>query len=110
MIPNCSCLGCQNLAKRLKKVDRMVSVPIESSHFDGDNSVVVQHSENCNSKPNLNVRYERDANTSDLYQTMNIPDRFERPCKLQITKCPKLSQVSIQNSIAVVIFLVFFDM
>lgn len=98
MIPNCNCLGCQNLAKRLKKVDRAVSMPIESGHFDSDNHMVLQHSENYNSKPNLNVRYERDANTSDLYKTMNIPDRFERPCESQITNVQYLGKGKVFSS------------
>lgn len=82
MIPNCNCLGCQNIAKRLKKPDRAPCIPIESdaNRFDGDNNID-QYSENCIPKSNVNVRYERDAKTSDLYQTMNIPNRFEHPCE-----------------------------
>lgn len=82
MIPSCNCVGCQNLAKRLKKIDRAVSVPIVSGHLNGDNSsLVVHHSENDETKSNPNIRYERNDKTSDLYQTMNIPDRFEHPCE-----------------------------
>lgn len=28
-----------------------------------------------------NKRYESHVNTSELYRTLNIPDRFEHPCK-----------------------------
>lgn len=83
MIPSCNCLGCQNMAKRLKKPDRAPSIPIESNanRYDGDNKIDQYSGENCVPKSNVNVQYERDAKTSDLYQTMNIPGRFERPCK-----------------------------
>lgn len=85
MIPSCNCLGCQNMAKRLKilkKPDRTECISIESdaNRYDGDNKID-QYSENCIPKSNVNVEYERNAKTSDLYQTMNIPDRFERPCE-----------------------------
>lgn len=82
MIPSCNCLGCQNMAKHLKKPDRAQSIPIESdaNRYDGDNKID-QYTENRIPKLNIDVRYERDAKTSDHYQTMNIPDRFERPCK-----------------------------
>lgn len=82
MIPNCNCLGCQNLAKRLKKPDRTSYIPTEldAGRFNGDNNIE-QYGENCIPKLNIHERYERDAKTSDLYQTTNIPDRFERPCE-----------------------------
>lgn len=79
MIPNCNCLGCQNIAKRLKKPDRAQIEP-NPNRFESDYNV--GHSdENCIPKSNANVRYECKSKTSDFYQTMNIPERFERPCK-----------------------------
>lgn len=82
MIPNCNCLGCQNIAKRLKKPDRAPCIPIESNadRFGGDKNIN-QYNESGIPKSNVNVSYERDAKTSDLYRTMNIPDRFEHPCE-----------------------------
>lgn len=81
MIPNCNCLGCRNIAKRLKKPDRAPNrIESNADRFGGDNNIN-QYNESGIPKSNVNVSYERDAKTSDHYQTMNIPDRFERPCE-----------------------------
>lgn len=82
MIPSCNCLGCQNMAKRLKKPDRTQNIPTESdvNRYESDTKID-QCSENCIPKLNVNVQYERDAKTSDFYQTMKIPERFEHPCE-----------------------------
>lgn len=85
MVKKCTCLGCQNIANRTKKPNRKGDcVPTESynSRFDRENRPD-EYSEKCIPKlnNNINKRYERDVKTSDLYRTLNIPDRFERSCK-----------------------------
>lgn len=75
------------MAKRLKKPDRAQNIPIESvANRYADDNKTNQFSENGTAKLNVDVRYERDAKTSDHYQTMNIPDRFEHPCEWQIVR------------------------
>lgn len=81
----CTCLGCQNIANRMKKPDRKGDcVPTETynSRLDRENQPD-EYSEKCIPKVNnIDKRYERDVKTSDLYRTFNLPDRFERSCKL----------------------------
>lgn len=80
---NCDCLGCQNLAKRLQKPKRKDCIPTESESQQFDRHYDDETSGNCIPKPtNINNRYQRDVNTSDLYRTVNIPERFERSCEL----------------------------
>ncbi|XP_055301215.1 piercer of microtubule wall 2 protein [Sitodiplosis mosellana] len=86
MVKKCTCLGCQNIANRTKKPNRRGDcVPTEAynSRFDRENRPD-EYSEKCIPKlnNNINKRYERDVKTSDLYRTLNIPDRFERSCTL----------------------------
>lgn len=80
MIMSCNCLGCQNIEKRLKLA--RPCVPTESisgqSNREYESS---QYGRDCIPKPIVDERYERNVNTSKLYQTKNIPERFERPCK-----------------------------
>lgn len=88
MVKKCTCLGCQNIANRMKKPNRRDEcVPSETynSRFDRENRPD-EYSEECIPKNNqhINKRYERDIKTSDLYRTLNIPDRFERSCKLNL--------------------------
>lgn len=90
MAKKCTCLGCQNIANRIQKVNqRGDCVPTETynSRFDRENRPD-EYLEKCIPKPdnNINKRYERDIKTSDLYRTVNIPDRFERPSKLNELK------------------------
>lgn len=83
MVMNCDCLGCKNVAKhqRPRKPNKGPCVPTESYNrcFDRENNP-----NNLNSIPTTNVNrgFERDVKTSDLYRTMNLPERFERACEL----------------------------
>ncbi|XP_031623237.1 UPF0691 protein C9orf116 homolog [Contarinia nasturtii] len=85
MVGGCTCLGCENLANRLKRSDRKECIPTESynNRFDRDNNPDA-YSEKCIPKfeTNTSQQYERNVNTSDLYRTLNIPDRFERSSTL----------------------------
>lgn len=79
---DCNCLGCQNLAKRLKKPKRQECVTTESFSKHLDRQDDDDYNGSCIPKPNnINNSYQRDVNTSNLYRTFNIPDRFERSCK-----------------------------
>lgn len=82
MVINCDCLGCKNVAKhqRPRKPNRGPCVTTESNSrcFDRENN---PNNSNCHSTPNVKLDYERDIKTSDLYRTMNLPERFERSCE-----------------------------
>lgn len=76
------------MVKRLQKPKTSQCVPNESYgqsddlNRPGDD----EYSSNCVPKPgNIDKRYQRDVNTSDLYRTSNIPARFERSCELKTT-------------------------
>lgn len=72
MIPKCDCPGCQHIAKRLKKPIRP-EIPPEFENL--------RCNQNCIPKQNEEKNFARDINTSDIYRTVNIPDRFERSCE-----------------------------
>lgn len=80
MVTNCDCLGCKNFAKHQKprKPNRGPCVPTETNSecFDRENNL---NDSNCHPTANVNGR---DIKTSDLYRTMNLPERFEHTCEL----------------------------
>lgn len=79
---NCDCLGCKNVAKhqKPKRPNRGSCVPNESNDkcFERENN---PNNLNCIPTSEVNKDFERNINTSDLYRTMNLPERFERTCK-----------------------------
>lgn len=76
MILKCDCIGCQNIRKFARP----------KSCFEYKKSVKPECNENCIPKENVYKNFERDVNTSDIYRTVNIPDRFERSCEFAHTQ------------------------
>lgn len=81
MVSNCTCLGCENIAKhqRSRRPNKGPCVPTKL--YNRENNVN-GFNVNCIPRPNVNKNYERDVKTSDLYRTKNIPKRFDRSCEL----------------------------
>lgn len=85
MVLPCDCLGCENITKIFNKQNsRAVNAPcvpsdeskgaVDAFHCTKRGDCIPQQLQDHN-------QYDRGVNTSNLYRTINIPDRFQRSCK-----------------------------